>query len=400
MGQIIFQFLYMIRLVGLVLLAVCALTFLTHPNFATQAAPAHQVLDNLKHGDFPQLAIQQRVPVALSYMLPTGLRGFFCVMMIFLLITTQDTYMHSWGTIFIQDVVMPLRKKPLTPNQHVNWLRWSVIGVAVFSIVFAALYKPTEFIQMYFAITGAIIGGLGAAIIGGLYWRYGNTLAAYVAVGLGAVLSIARIVAKQFTTEIAAIPDKGRILRFIDHLNTEVNSQIVMFWIIVICIVSYVVLSLVRMGKPFNLKRMLHRGEYELKGDHRKVADAPKSLWTRIVGITEEFTRTDRILALVMVGYNLIWAVLFFGAAAYNFLVRPIPAGWWPNFWHVWVCLQAGLGVPIAIWFIIGGVGDIKRIFKRLAVLQRDHSDDGSVVKHHLPGEAVEPGDAEADKPQ
>jgi len=47
-----------------------------------------------------------------------------------------------------------------------------------FSVVFAAFYKPREYIQMYFAITGAIFSGLGCAIIGGLYWRYGGTLAA------------------------------------------------------------------------------------------------------------------------------------------------------------------------------------------------------------------------------
>ena len=400
MGQVIFQFLYMIRLVGLVLLAVCALTFLTHANFATQATPAHEVLDGLKSTDTPQLAVQQRVSVALAYMLPTGLRGFFCVMMIFLLITTQDTYMHSWGTIFIQDVVMPIRKKPLTPKQHVNFLRCSIIGVAAFAIIFSAFYKPTEFIQMYFAITGAIIGGLGAAIIGGLYWKYGGTLAAYVAVGLGAILSVTRIVTKQFTTEISAISDKGPILRFVDYINTEVNSQTLMFWIIIICIASYIVLSLIRIRKPFNLNRMLHRGQYDAKGDHKEATDATKSKWAKIVGITAEFTRVDRVLALTMVGYNLIWAGLFFGAAVYNFLIAPIPTGFWTKFWQIWVYSQAMLGVPIALWFIVGGVRDIKRIFHRLVTLQRDDTDDGSVVKHHLPGEADEPGDVEADKAQ
>ena len=52
--------------------------------------------------------------------------------MVFLLITTQDTYMHSWDSIFVQDIVIPLRKKRLTQQEHVKWLRGSIIGVAVF----------------------------------------------------------------------------------------------------------------------------------------------------------------------------------------------------------------------------------------------------------------------------
>jgi len=387
MSAIIFPWVYAIRLVGLVVLTICALTFLTHPHFAAQAAEARQAVEQLKHSSVPQLAIQQRVPIALSYLLPTGLRGFFCVMMVFLLITTQDTYLHSWGSIFIQDVVLPMRKKAFSPEGHVRVLRWSITGVAIFAFLFACFYKPAQFVQMYFAITGAIISGLGCAIIGGLYWRYGGTLAAYVAMTLGAVLSVARIVLQQFTEQIAAIPEKGPILAFINYLNTQVSSQVVWFWIMVICIVSYVIVSLITLGEPFNLERMLHRGKYDIKGEHKKAADAIKSAWLKVVGITEEFTRTDRFLALALVIWNGIWVLMFFGAAAFNYLIRPIPAGWWPAFWRVWVWVQIAVGIPATLWFTVGAVRDMKRVFHRLATLQRDERDDGRVVGRHLAAE-------------
>ena len=387
MGQVIFPWVYAIRLVGLMLLSICALTFLTHPSFAAQSAEARQALEALKSGDTPQLAVQQRVPIALSYMLPTGLRGFFCVMMVFLLITTQDTYMHSWGTIFIQDVVMPFRKGPLTPKQHVNWLRWSIVGVGVFAVVFACLYKPTEFIQMYFAITGAVISGLGCAIVGGLYWKRGGTLAAYVAMGLGAVLAVTRIVLKRFSDEIAAIPEKGALLRFVHWQNAEVTGQVVWFWIMILCIVAYIVLSLLLVRKPFDLDRMLNRGKYDVRGEHKQAADGIKVAWLKVVGITEEFTRFDRFLALALVVWNGIWAALFFGVAAYHFLLRPIPMEWWATFWRVWVFIQIAVGVPATVWFTIGGLRDMKRVFHRLATVRRDERDDGRVVGRHLADE-------------
>ena len=400
MGSIISGFLYMIRLAGLVMLAVCALTFLIHPHFAELSAPAHESLELLKNGDTPQLFTQQRVPIALSYMLPAGLRGLFCVMMVFLLITTQDTYMHSWGTIFVQDVVMPFRKKPLTPKQHINLLRGSVVGVATFAIIFAALYKPTEYIQMYFAITGAIVAGMGAAIIGGLYWKRGSTPAAYAAVIAGSVLSVARIILMQprCAEAIAAMPDKGFLFQFIHHLNTEVNSQIIWMWIMLVCIGLYVLLSLLGKGKSFNLERMLHRGRYDLgKGDHKEERpDAPQSFWGKLAGFGKEFNRMDRVIGGTMVAYNLVWIVLFVGAAAYNFLVNPIPISWWATFWKYWVYSQVLSGVLMGVWILVGGFRDIRRVFGLLSTMTRDDSDDGRVVHHHLPGEADEPGDIEA----
>jgi len=384
MQGIIFPWVYAVRLAGLVTLAICALTFLTHPMFAAQSAGAHQLIEQLKQSDTPQLAVQQRVPIALSYMLPMGLRGFFCVMMVFLLITTQDTYLHSWGSIFIQDVVMPMRKTPLTPKQHVAWLRWSIIGVAVFAFIFACLYKPTQFIQMYFAITGAIISGLGCAIVGGLYWRYSSTLAAYVAMSLGAVLSITRLVLEQFKDQIAAIPDKGIFLRFIAYQNT-INLQKIWFWIMIICIISYVIISLLTTRKPFNLERMLHRGKYDIKKEHKTAADAIKVAWLKVIGITEEFTRFDRFLALALVIWNGSWVALFFGATAYNYLVQKIPLEWWTKFWHVWLYIQIAVGIPAMLWFAVGALREMKQLFTRLATLKRDDTDNGRVVHHHLP---------------
>jgi SSS family solute:Na+ symporter len=381
MGQIIFPWVYAIRLVGLMLLAVTALTFLNHPNYASQAAEANEVLEGLRESDVPQLAVQQRVPVALSYMLPTGLRGLFCVSMVFLLITTQDTYMHSWGSIFVQDILLPLLQKRISPEQHVRWLRWSICGVAVFAILFASFYKPSEFIQMYFAITGAVFSGLGCAIIGGLYWKYGGTLAAYVAVSIGAVLSIARIVLQQYTEQIAAVPNKGLLLRLVDYFNTQVTSQIIWFWIMMICIIVYIFLSLIDLRDPFNLDKMLHRGKYDDKGDHQKATNKWQTVWLKVIGITDEFSRFDQLLAITLVLWNALWVSIFVVVTVTHYFVIPIENAWWNSFWHVWIYVQIGVGIPAMVWFTIGGVRDIRAVFQRLATSERDATDDGTVFK-------------------
>ena len=379
MAQVIFPWVYAVRLLGLIVLSICALTFLTHENYLSASTEAREVLAGLQQSDSPQLATQQRIPIALSFMLPPGLRGLLCAMMVFLLITTQDTYMHSWGSIFVQDIVLPLRKQRMTPQQHVRWLRGSIIGVAVFAMVFASLYEPTEYIQMYFAITGSIFAGLGCAIIGGLYWRYGGTLAAYVALTLGALLSTGRIVAQQFTEQITAMPEKGSWLRGLDYLNTQVNSQMIWFWIMMICIVSYVVISLLRKPKPFNLEEMLHRGEYDTSGDHQQAEDALPRAWMKVIGITDEFSRNDRIMAFALLAWNALWVGIFLSATVSNYFVAPISTDWWTQFWRIWIYVQIGVGIPAMVWFTIGCVRDIRSVFHRLETLERDDTDDGRV---------------------
>jgi len=376
MGKVIFWWLYSLRFAGLVVLAVCALAFLTHPSFAAQSAEARQAIAALKNTDTPRLAVQQRVPIALAYMLPAGLRGFFCVMMVFLLITTQDTYMHSWGSIFIQDVVMPFRKRPLSPKAHVNALRWSIVLVAVV----------------------AVVSGFGCAIIGGLYWRYGGTIAAYVSVVVGALLAIARIVLKQYEGWVSAIPDKGLLLRFIDWQNHELTSQVVWFFIMLTCIALYILLSLLFVRRPFNLERMLHRGKYDVKREHKKAVTAVRSVWLKLIGITREFSLFDRVLAIAMIIWNSSWVAIFALGAAYNFLIRPVPAAWWPRFWHVWIYIQVAFGAPVAIAFLFGGIRDLKNVFKRLSEAQRDETDDGRVVAHDLAGDVMETDNSGSDK--
>ena len=88
-------------------------------------------------------------------------------------VSTHDTYLHSWATIIIQDVVMPFRNKPFDKDTLIKVLRYAIFGVA--SSYSLLVYIPAESeMALFFAITAAIFaGGSGAVIIGGLYWKRG-----------------------------------------------------------------------------------------------------------------------------------------------------------------------------------------------------------------------------------
>ena len=362
-----------------VLIPVCALAFMTLPKYATQAANVHQTLSAI---DSTVIAKQVTVSAALGQILPLGVKGLFAAAIIFFLITTQDTYLHSWGSIFIQDVVLPFRKKPFTPKQQIRLLRWSIFFVAAFAFVFSLLFQQKEYVQMFFAITGAIVSGVGVLIFGGLYFKIGTTAGAWVAMTVGWVMAIGRIVVQQFEEQIANIPDKNIILRFFDYVNS-VNSQYLWFWIMISCLVSYFLVSLLtRRGEPFNLKRMLHRGKYDTTTDHTKAKDASKSLWVKLIGITDEFTKSDRIIAISTLCWYFLWVVIFVVGTIAMFTIG-VSDEIWSRFWQVWVWVGAIIGIPITIFFTWGAIRDIRRLFAHLATDKRDVRDDGRVVDHH-----------------
>ena len=161
------------------LLAACAMTFLVSPQTAAQAAIAHQAVAQIPGA---QMQEQMELPITVSNMLPTGIKGAFLVILIMGIFGGDSMHIHSWSGIFIQDILVPLRKKPFEPMQHIRLLRFSVIGVGVFAFVFGSLIQQADYLVMWTSSTMAIfVGGAGSAIIGGLYWKKGTVAGAWSA---------------------------------------------------------------------------------------------------------------------------------------------------------------------------------------------------------------------------
>ncbi len=352
------------RNVMVTILAVCALTFMEHAKFAGPAAPAATALQSISS---VQMQTQMQVPVALSYMLPIGIKGLFCAVMIMGLLAGDAATVHSWGSVFIQDVVLPMRRKPLTPAQHIRLLRWSMIGVASFAFCFSILFRQTQYIVMWFTITGALfMSGAGSAIIGGLYWTRGTTAAAWSAVLVGSSTAFAGIIAKQIDPHFF------------------LNSAYVSIIAIALAVVTYVIVSLLTCREPYDLERMLHRGRYALANE-TAVQAQPRTRRTGVfalLGINREFTRADVFVALSIFVWGLLWVVVLVVGCLWN-SVRPWPLAWWADYW-----LVAGVALPLliamgtAIWFSIGGLRDVRLFFARLRVEKRDDRDDGTVINH------------------
>ena len=342
----------------LVFVPIIAYTFLHHQAFAGQAAAIQPILNGLGSD---ALRSQLTVPLVLTKLLPVGLMGAFAAVMLAASIACHETYLHSWGSILIQDVVMPIRKKPFAPEQHIKYLKLAILGVAVFIYFFSLLFQQSEYIFLFFAITGAIFaGGSGAVIIGGLYWKRGTAAAAWAAMITGSVIAVGGIVIHQIQP------------RFF------INGQ--MFWGLAMAASSivYILVSLLGKRQAFDMDRMLHRGRYDIKKETQVVEEQPLKGW-KVLGMGKEFTRGDKFIYVMTYAWTFTWVMVFLIGTIIN-LTRDVGNGSWMSFWKIYVWAYLIASVIVVIWFSTGGIINLKDMIKQLKTMKRDHRDSGFVV--------------------
>ena len=376
MAGVLYGWRFRVLLTVTIVVPIAVMTLQSHPDFAGQAAQLQESLDAIQAPTAEQRATLQgqlRIPYALAMLLPTGLLGLVVAAMLAAFVSTHDTYLHSWGSIFLQDVVLPFRKKPLSPRTHLLLLRASILGVAVFIFFFSIFIKPTQFIALFFAITGAVfVGGAGSAIIGGLYWSRGTTRGAWAAMGTGMVLSATGIVVKQIDPALLArlaaeLPWLGRPALYI---KDDLTGQELTFIAMCSAAAAYILASLFGPRRETDMDRLLHRGEHAPAGERN---------WLERLGIDREFTKGDRWVACASVAWPLAWTTLFLIVTAWN-LFADVPDIWWLQFWRIWIWVFTGGAAAVTVWFTIGGFGDLRYLFRRLKDHVPDPTDDGRVV--------------------
>ncbi len=341
----------------LLFVPVVAYTVMHHPDFTSLAANVNGLLDTV---DNEAIRNQLRIPLVLAELLPVGLMGAFTAVMLAAFISTHDTYLHSWGTIFVQDVLLPIRGRPLSPKAHLRALRLSIAGVAVFIFLFSLLFRQSEYIFLFFAITGAIFaGGSGAVIIGGLYWKRGTTAAAWSAMFTGSSIAVGGII----------------IHRLVDDFF--INGQ--MFWALSMFASAavYVVVSMLGRPPAVDLDRLLHRGKWSVTEDRGKSRSTP-SRGLRLLFMDEQFSRGDRVIYIATYAWTFAWFAVFVGGTIWN-LGHDVADEAWAGFWKIYFFIQLAVSVFVVIWFGIGGTRDLRSMLRSLKEKRVDTEDDGVV---------------------
>jgi hypothetical protein len=242
-------------------------------------------------------------------------------------------------------------------------------------------------------------------MIGGLYTRFGTTAGAFCALIFGSGTSLGGLVLqrtwashvypwlhvsgyKKYVSHIF----KGVTSLFspiivwkMDPIKFPINSYEIYFFAMMLGIAAYIIGSLLTYKEPFNLDRMLHRGEYSNGESIKKTSPWTWSnVYSKLIGIDEEYTRGDKIIAWGVFIYSFVlqFLIAFVGAVVWN-AISPWPMEWWSTYFFI-TTIVFGLivGSISTVWFMVGGIIDLRRLFKDLAARVNNPLDDGWVVGH------------------
>ena len=353
---------------------------------------------------FRTLYYQLMLPVTLRNMLPTGMLGLFCLLMVLLMVSTDDTRIFSATITVSQDVILPLRKKAFTPRGHMWMVRWVSIGVGIFFFLGSSFMSQLDYISLFVTLMCTMwLGGCGPVLIFGLYSRFGTTAGAWTSLLSGMFMALSGMFVQRNWAGIVYpwLRDNGMLegvkntlatlskpfVPYIDWTNVvqdrcPINSYEWYFITMMTTLVLYIVVSFLTLKEPFNLDRMLHRGKYSLDGERQlKSAWTFRNVFNKLIGITPEYTTGDKVIAWSYFVYSFIYR---FGLTFILVIVWNALTPWTINHWS-WYFLITTLLVPgamaavTAVWFGIGGVKDLIQMFRDLESRTINVLDDGRV---------------------
>lgn len=379
MGAILGTWRNMTRGVMYFLLAICAVTLLKHPDFSAQALKVDELLGAISD---PQIQSQMRMPTAVSIMFPVAIKGMLCSLMLFAILSCDCAYLHSWGGIFIQDIVIPLRgERHLSPETHIRLLRWAIVGVAAFGFLFSLFFHQTEYLLMFFALTGAIfLGGAGAVIAGGLYWKKGTAAGAWAAMVSGSGLAVGGMLLQQCWKDVQPhlallLPDSHFIVD--NPAKFPINGQILYFFAMATAVALFIVVSLLTCRRDFNMEKLLHRGKYAIADDQVPTSDRKTWSWMNLIGIDENFTSRDKAVSISVFAWSMFWWGMFLVGTVWN-IIAPWPVEWWVCYWRFYaIIIPLLLGSISTVWFLWGGIHDLRTLFTALRSYKSGELDDG-----------------------
>ena len=362
-----------------------------------------------KTQQFKTLFRQLLLPATFRHMLPVGLTGLFCMLILLFILSTDDSRIFCASSTIVQDCVVPFYKNgQLTPEKHVFYLRVLSILVGVIFFFGSLFMSQLDFINLFVQITyGMWLGGCGPMLVFGLYSRFGTTAGAWSSLLSGMGLTALGIFLQRgwASTIYPWLESNGYVVAVQNFLTTiskpfypyvdwtemtrlkcPINSYEFYLCSMLLSLAVYVIVSKLTYKEPFNLERMLHRGEYAIEGEEKKTFKFKenfnlKRFFSIFVGITPQHTKGDKVIVWSVFIYTFIYKFLLFfvGVAIWN-KISPWPIEWWGTYFFIIFLLVPGIsGLITVVWFTIGSSHDLVRMFRDLEQRTDNPLDNGMV---------------------
>ena len=135
------------------------------------------------------------MPKMLGLIIPPGMMGLLVAAMLAADMSTDSSYMLTWGSVIYNDIMAPFRKTTWSEKKGLLWNRTIIALIGVFLLIYGLWYKIEGDLWTYLGITGTIyLSSISVLLIACCYWKSANNWGATAAIFFGALVPVATLV--------------------------------------------------------------------------------------------------------------------------------------------------------------------------------------------------------------
>src|SRR5437762_3105468 len=144
------------------------------------------------------------MPRFLSTFLPAGVMGILVAAMLAADMSTDSSYMLTWGSVIYNDIMAPFRKTRWAERKGLFWNRFIIACIGVFLLFFGLWYEVKGDVWAYLGETGTIyMSSMSALLVACCYWRRASRWGAGGAIIVGAMIPVTRLVLQEIPATAA-----------------------------------------------------------------------------------------------------------------------------------------------------------------------------------------------------
>jgi solute:Na+ symporter, SSS family len=171
----------------------------------------------LTAGDKNLLAVASKVeqdvslhamPKFLSLFVPIGLMGLLLAAMLAADMSTDSSYMLTWGSVIYNDITAPFRKTKWPEKKGILVNRMIVALIGVYLMIFGLFYEIKGNVWDYLTLTGSIyLSSMSVLLIACCYWKKANSWGAFGGIIMGGSIPVLYLT-MQKVPALAPVADK------------------------------------------------------------------------------------------------------------------------------------------------------------------------------------------------
>jgi len=139
------------------------------------------------------------MPLFLGSFVPIGFMGLLIAAMLAADMSTDSSYMLTWGSVIYNDILAPFRRgQQWSEKRGLLWNRMIIAIIGLFLLFYGLWYKLEGDLWTYLGVTGTIyLSSMSVLLIACCYWKRANSWGAGAAIVIGALVPTAFLVCQK-----------------------------------------------------------------------------------------------------------------------------------------------------------------------------------------------------------